>query len=139
MTPPPWKPTTEEERREFTQWIHRELDRIDEAKAEEGNNPFIVRTLEHRVALLKLAREASQPITFVQPKRRPGAPSKPPSERTAFDWAVLDVPRIRAIFVSHWGKRNRTVPPMAEQIAAERWELSAEDTARLIDKFQRKS
>jgi hypothetical protein len=60
-------------------------------------------------------------------------------ELTDFERAAADVPRIRALFQLHWRRRNRTMPPLAEQIAADRWELSAAETARLIDKFQRKT
>lgn len=57
----------------------------------------------------------------------------------AFQSASDDVPRIRALFFQHWGHRNRTERPMAEDIAAERWGLSDDERTALIRKFQRKS
>ncbi|MFN3675603.1 MAG: hypothetical protein ACK4TC_06450 [Sphingomonas pseudosanguinis] len=70
-----------------------------------------------------------------EPRAKPGTKS---SHSEAFHNAAADVPRIRALFVQHWGRRNRTERPMAEEIAAERWQLSPEETTALIDRFQRK-
>lgn len=70
-----------------------------------------------------------------EPPAKPGAKS---SHTEAFHNAAADVPRIRALFAQHWGRRNRTERPMAEEIAAERWQLSPEETTALIDRFQRK-
>lgn len=57
----------------------------------------------------------------------------------AFHNAADDVSRIRTLFSSLWGKRNRHERPLAEEIAAERWGLSPKETAALIDRFQRKA
>lgn len=70
-----------------------------------------------------------------EPHAKPGAKS---ARSEAFHNATADVPRIRALFLHHWKKRNRMARPMAEEIAAERWDLSLEETSALIDKFQRK-
>lgn len=64
---------------------------------------------------------------------------RPREHSEAFYNAADDVPRIRALFLFHWEKRNRIERPMAEEIAAERWQLSADEKASLIVKFQRKS
>lgn len=143
MTLPPWKPAVgpegDQDRRAFTRWIHAALDRQDEEELAKGNNPFVIRYIENRRALMRMAGEYGQHIAFPGPKPKRGAPKKPADKLTDFDWAARDVPRIRALFVQHWGQRNRMVKPLAEEIAAERWELSPADTARLIDKFQRRS
>ena len=137
MTLPDWETVTEEQRRDFTQWVLEELDRRDDAIVADGSSPLATEIVEARLAMVKLAKKAG--LRIAAPKRPVGAPKKAPRDHTDFDWAALDVPRIRAIFTRHWGKRNRLLSPMAEDIAAERWELSAADTVRLKAKFQRRS
>lgn len=64
---------------------------------------------------------------------------RPREHSEAFYNAADDVPRIRALFLLHWKRRNRMERPTAEEIASERWQLSADEQASLIVKFQRKS
>lgn len=64
---------------------------------------------------------------------------RPREQSEAFYNAAEDVPRIRALFLLHYNRRNRTERPMAEEIAAERWRLQPKEKAALIAKFQRKS
>lgn len=137
MNLPAWETVTEEQRRDFIQWVLEELDRRDDAIVAEGDSPLATEILQARFDMVKLARKAG--VSIAPPKRSVGAPKKALRDRTDFDWAAIDVPRIRAIFTQAWGKRNRLCPPMAEDIAAERWELSTSDTIRLKSKFQRKS
>jgi hypothetical protein len=81
------------------------------------------------------ARASHLGLKLPLPKRAIKPGPKPKDNLDDFDRAVIDVPRIRALFQLHWNRRNRTVRPLAEDIAAERWELSAEDRAKLIDRF----
>jgi hypothetical protein len=48
--------------------------------------------------------------------------------------AVEDVPRIRALWQEHYGRKNRRPDdgPSAEQIAAERWDVELEDVMRRL-------
>lgn len=137
MTLPPWKPETAEERREFTRWIHAELDREDEGR--QHGDAVARKMIINRARILSIAEETGDAVVFPQPKPKVGAPKKSLDDYTDLDWAERDVPRIRQLFRQHWHKRNRTVAPLAETIAAERWELSEAETNKLIDKFQRKS
>ena len=81
--------------------------------------------------------ERLQSIGF-EIKAPPGKPGARSEHTSAYLNAADDVPRIRALFLKHWGKRNRHERPLAEEIAAQRWCLSAKETADLIDRFQRK-
>lgn len=140
MSLPPWKPANDLERRAFSQFIIEQLDRQDEtrfnSRASDENNSWSIRAarLAHEAASLGISLVPPEPRNRSGPK-----PADPVSnDFPDFERAALDVPRIRAIFKLHWGKRNRHDRPLAEEIAAQRWELSEKDTARLIDKFQRK-
>jgi hypothetical protein len=54
-------------------------------------------------------------------------------------WAALDVRRIRALWVKHHGKKNRIgQQPTAEQIAAERWDLTVEQIHRASRKLPKR-
>lgn len=81
--------------------------------------------------------ERLQSIGF-EVKASPGKRGVKSDHTPAYQNAADDVPRIRALFLRHWGKRNRHERPLAEEIAALRWGLSKHETADLIDKFQRK-
>lgn len=72
-------------------------------------------------------------------KAPPGKRGVKSNHSPAYQNAADDVPRIRALFLKHWGKRNRHERPLAEEIAALRWGLSQKETADLIDRFQRKA
>ena len=129
MTLPPWKSSSKTDQAALAEFIIRELDKKDAALAM-GATDEDVAYLRELVRLNAEAVRLGIPLAL---------PTVPVDDLTDFDRASLDVQRIRALFKSHWGKRNRTAPPLAEEIAAQRWELSAEDTAKLIDKFQRKT
>jgi hypothetical protein len=137
MTLPPWKSSDPEKQRALTRFIIAELDRADEAAMATASNDRDAIDLLSTFAQIKaLAARIGLPVKLPEPAKRPGPPK---ADLTDFERAALDVPRIRALFQVHWNKRNRTIRPMAEDIAAERWELSAADRARLINRFRRKS
>ena len=139
MTLPPWRSARKEDQEALTRFVLDELDRDDEQSVRDaGENEEGIRHLSLLVELADVARKLGIPLPVSKRTRR-GPKPRDPADMTDFDRAEADVRRIRAIFMRHWGKRNRTVRPMAEEIAAERWELSAEETARLIAKIQRKS
>ena len=129
MTLPPWKSPSKPDQEALARFIIDELDKKDAALAMSATDDD-VEYLRELVSLNAQAVRLGIPLPL---------PTVPTDELTDFDRASLDVQRIRALFKSHWGKRNRYAPPLAEEIAAQRWELSGEDTARLIDKFQRKT
>lgn len=142
MTLPPWKASGPEDREAFAQFIIDALDTQDASVAKAATNDAAATSylagaidLIHRAALLG-AR-----VVFPAPPVKRGVKAGDPAsdEFPAFDRAALDVPRIRALFVQNWGKRNRTERPMAEEIAAQRWSLSPDETVTLIQRFQRKS
>jgi hypothetical protein len=139
MSVPPWKPETDQERRDFTGWVLRELDRQDEAALKEGFAPDAVSFVKEKLLIIRMAQRLRMPVSFPGPKRKRGRPHRDSSDLTDFNRAERDLPRIRAIFQNHWGKRNRYAQPLAEEIAAERWELSEEETLKLIQKTQRRS
>jgi hypothetical protein len=130
MTLPPWRSDDPREQQAFSRFIISELDRLDAARSTSAS--------ASDVEFLRLVTELN-----AQASRIGGVsvnlPEVTSDELTDFERAAADVPRIRALFQLHWRRRNRTMPPLAEQIAADRWELSAAETARLIDKFQRKT
>lgn len=129
MTLPRWRSGDPEEQRKLARFILNELDKLD-AAGPSNASPEAVEFLR----ILAELNEQAKRVGIILPL--PPAADDNPAD---FDRAALDVPRIRALFILHWGKRNRTMPPSAEQIAAERWELSAADAAKLTDKFQRKT
>lgn len=137
MTLPPWKSSDPKDQQALTRFIISELDRADEKAIAEASGNTANVTLLRLFAELQ-SKAARLGIKLSWPKRASKPGPKPKDEPEPFDWAVLDVPRIRALFKRHWNKRNRTMRPLAEDIAAERWELSAEERAALIDKFSRK-
>lgn len=140
MTLPPWKASGPEDRAAFTRFIIDELDRQDEVLAEIATrDPRAIAHVGTVVDATALAAKIGARVTLAAPPVKPGRKRGDPAsdDFTAFDRAALDVPRIRALFRLHWGKRNRTEPPMAEQIAAERWELSADEANQLADKFRK--
>lgn len=136
MKLPPWKSSDPKDQRALTQFIIAELDRADEAvlaAASDGPGAQLVTILAQAQGLLG---RVGMKLPLPEPAKRPGP--KPKADITDLERAALDVPRIRALFQLHWDKRNRTMRPMAEDIAAERWELSAGERAKLINKFRRK-
>lgn len=144
MTKPEWKSDDPNEQQALARYVIRELDLLDEqASAEANNNQDAIQRMQAYVDLLPQAKAANMKLSppFATPKPGRGRPARRLSadDVTDFERAAFDVPRIRAIFVRDYEQRNRTKHPLAEEIAAQRWELSAEETASLIDKFQRKS
>jgi hypothetical protein len=140
VTLPPWKSARREDQEALTGFIIAELDREDEQAARDAaNNSEGVRHIKLISEVAQFARRFN--LIHPKPPSRPGPKPRTPidDDFKDFDRAALDVPRIRALFLRHWGKRNRTARPMAEDIAAERWSLSADERAALINKFQRKS
>ncbi|WP_226663725.1 hypothetical protein [Alteriqipengyuania lutimaris] len=141
MTLPPWKPTNDTDREAFTRFIIQALDQQDEwrfnATASDDSTNWAARV----AALVAEAEALGVEVRLPErPKKRGPAPRDPSADDfTDLERAALDVPRIRALFVQHWGKRNRQSSPLAEEIAARRWELSRSDTGKLIDQFQRRS
>lgn len=137
MTLPPWRSSRKEDQEALSGFVIAELDREDEQSVRDaGTNADGIRHIELLAVATAALRRLNLPVPWLtQPARKGPKPREP----QAFDRAAADVPRIRAIFMRHWGKRNRTVRPMAEEIAAERWDLSPEQTAMLIAKFQRKT
>ena len=129
MTLPPWRSQDRDDQSALTRFIIAELDKMDE-RAANSATPEAVEFIRIVGELNQQARRVGIVIPL------PAGADDDPDD---FDRAVIDVPRIRALFILHWGKRNRTMPPLAEEIAAERWELSKGETADLIDKFQRKT
>ena len=137
MKLPPWKSSDPEDQRALTRFVIAELDRADEAAmatANDGPGAQFIGAMSQAQALLS---RFGMKLPLPQSAKRPGP--KPKTDLTDFERAALDVPRVRALFILHWNKRNRTIRPMAEDIAAERWELSAGDRARLINRFRRKT
>jgi hypothetical protein len=129
MTLPPWRSDNRDEQQALSRFIISELDRADAARTQQAD-PALVSHFQLMVELSVQAKRLGMALNLPEPSC---------VERTEFEMAKADVPRIRALFQLYWRKRNRTKPPLAETIAAERWELSSEETAKLIDKFQRKS
>lgn len=129
MKLPVWKSSEKVEQDALAEFIIQELDKKDAALA-------ISATEDDVEYLRELAKLNADAIRLGIPLALPPVADANLSD---FDRASLDVQRIRALFKSYWGKRNRTAPPSAEQIAAQRWSLSSEDRAKLIDKFQRKT
>lgn len=143
MNLPPWKSDDPKDQAALARFIIAELDRANEGAAIAANSDTaMVDVLQsyHELRRLASAQGLRIEAPFRTPKRGRGRPGKDAAsnEFTDFDRAALDVPRIRALFVEHWGKRNRMTRPLAEEIAAERWKLSPEQGAALIDMFQRK-
>jgi hypothetical protein len=136
MKLPPWKSSDPEDQRALARFIIAELDRADEAALAAANDgpgaQFIGIWGQAQGLLARIGLKLPLP----EPAKRPGP--KPKDDLTDIERAALDVPRIRALFQLHWNKRNRTMRPMAEDIAAERWELSAGERAKLINRFRRK-
>lgn len=140
MTLPPWKASGPEDRAALTRFIIDELDRQDEALAEASTGDpraigQIAAVVDATALAAKIGARVILPARPVKPGPKPADPAD--DKFPAFDRAALDVPRIRALFRLHWGKRNRTELPMAEHIAAERWGLSAEEANQLADKFRK--
>jgi hypothetical protein len=115
----------------LSRFIIRELDRAGEVRSSSAS--------DSDVQFLRTVVELNAQARRVGLRLNPPQTSHDDDDLIDFDRAALDLPRIRALFILHYGKRNRTMPPLAEEIAADRWELSADDRARLIDKFQRKT
>jgi hypothetical protein len=128
MTLPPWRSADPREQQAFTRFIISELDRLDAPHpANKADEQFLQTVVEIQAQASRVGISINLPeVTGEEPS-------------DDFARAAADVPRIRALFQLHWRRRTRTMRPMAEEIAAERWELSAADTARLINKFQRKT
>lgn len=142
MTLPPWKPAGQADQIAFAAFVIAELDRMDAAAANEASDnadsiDYLRRLDQVRRQAASIGLTVPLPAARVRPGPKPAEPSDP--DFTDFQRAALDVPRIRAVFRRHWGKRNRYDRPLAEEIAAQRWELSPVERAALIDKFQRKS
>jgi hypothetical protein len=114
----------------MSRFIISELDRADEMRSRSATDGD-VQFLRTAIELDQQAKRVGLSVNLPQ--------ATSDGDLSEFERAARDVPRIRALFQLHWRKRNRTMPPSAEQIAAERWELSRADTAKLIDKFQRKT
>jgi hypothetical protein len=137
VTLPPWRSSRKEDQEALTHFVIEELDREDEQSVRDaGTNAESVRHIELMTVAATALRRLNLPVPWLKGSARPGPR---PREASAYDRAAADVPRIRAIFVRHWGKRNRTIRPMAEEIAAARWELSPEETAILIKRVRRKT
>jgi hypothetical protein len=130
MTLPPWRSDKLDDQRALSRFIISELDRADEMRSRSATDG----DLQFLRTVIELDQQAKRVGLSVNLPKATSDGDLPDFER-----AARDVPRIRALFRLHWRKRNRTMPPSAEQIAAERWELSRADTAKLIDKFQRKT
>lgn len=129
MTLPPWRSDDPKEQQALARFIVGELDKLDAS----GPTSASSETVEFLRIVAELNDKAKR-VGIALP-----LPTGANDNLSDFDRAALDVPRIRALFLLHWGKRNRTQRPLAEEIAADRWDLSAADKAKLIDKFQRKS
>lgn len=140
MSLPPWKPTNEAERVAFIRHVIDALDRQDEWRFNAMGTDEKLEWVQRANALAHEAKKLGFKIDLPKPNERTGPKSPDPAsnEFTDFDRAIVDVPRIRSLFKQIWGKRNRMVRPLAEEIAAARWELSEKETVALIDKFQRK-
>lgn len=139
MTVPPWKSDDPVEQRAFMQFVLAELNRLDTEIAHSTLDTDTIGWFQKRAEVQRLAPALGLKIEGPKPRdRRKALPPSDP-EFTDFDRAALDVKRIRLIFYRVWKRRNRYRRPLAEEIAAERWELSATERAALIDKFQRKS
>ena len=141
MTLPPWKAGRPEDREAFARFIIDALDRQDERAARAASDdPAVGSYLAGVIDLIERAARLGARVVLPAAPARRGVKARDPAgdSFTDFDRAALDVPRIRALFRQHWGKRNRTERPMAEEIAAQRWNLSPDDTAQLIRTVQRK-
>ena len=141
MTLPPWKASRPEDRVAFARFIIDALDAQDASAAKAAtDDPTATAYLAGAIELIDRAARLGARVVLPAPAAKRGVQARDPGGEgfTDFDRAALDVPRIRALFVRHWGKRNRTERPMAEEIAAQRWELSPEETTALIRRFQRK-
>lgn len=142
MVLPLWKSADPAEQAALSQFVISELDRLD---AEIGIAASgVVDAIHYLRTIASVQRQASSiglHVPLPSAKLRPGPKTADPGsdDYPAFERAVFDVPRIRAIFKMHWGKRNRHQRPLAEDIAADRWSLTSSERAALIDKFQRKS
>ncbi|GLJ00467.1 hypothetical protein [Sphingobium sp. BS19] len=139
MTMPPWKSENLRDQQDLARFVIDILDKsaeLDLATTDEHRefNVRMTKYFELKEEGLRFGVKARPP--YQHPKNAPG---RPKDATTDFDRAASDVPHIRAIFKTFWNKRNRTMRPLAEEIAAERWGLSQEETVRLIDKFRRKS
>ena len=110
--------------------------------AEGGFPPAVLERIGHLFGMDlaevadQMERLQSMGFEIKAPPRKRGVKS---AHTPAYQNAADDVPRIRALFLKHWGKRNRHERPLAEEIAAQRWGLSQKETADLIDRFQRKA
>lgn len=140
MTVPPWKSDNPADQRALTQFVIAALDHMDAEIANASSlDAETVSRLQKRAEIQRLAPALGLKIEGPRPRdRRKVLPPSDPGY-TDFDRAAVDVKRIRLIFYRVWKRRNRYQRPLAEEIAAERWELSATERAALIDKFQRKS
>ncbi len=143
MKLPPWNSDDPDDQLALAAFVIAELTR-DELKRAVGD--ALPQSAEEMMELIRRhaaewdARKALQNAKLIPSKaKRPGPQPIDLDTATDFDMAVRDVPRIRALFMLHWGKRNRMKRPQAEAIASLRWGLSDSETAKLIDKFQRKS
>lgn len=142
MTLPPWRSNKPEDQQALSRFIIEELERADERSANAASDDTAaIRYLQGVNQVRQQARTLGLGVALPDAprKRGPKALSLADDKATDFDRAVRDVQRIRALFRLHWGKRNRTERPMAEEIAAKRWELDAENTAALIAKFRKKT
>lgn len=142
MSLPPWKASRPEDREAFARFIIDALDAEDANLARRaGDNPAVTSYLAGAIDLIDRAARLGARVVLPAPPAKRGVKAGDPTSDVfpAFNRAALDVPRIRKLFVRHWGKRNRTERPMAEEIAAQRWDLSPDETVALIQRFQRKS
>lgn len=142
MILPLWKSDDLAERAALSRFVISELDRLDAqigiAASEDASS---IQYLETIVTVQRQASSIGLHIPLPTAKPRPGPKTADPGtdDYPAFQRAASDVPRIRAIFQMHWGKRNRHQRPLAEDIAAERWGLTTDQRNALIDKFRRKT
>ena len=138
MSLPPWKSTLKEDQEALSLFVIAELDRMDERPVSEaGYDPVALSYLSTLLESQRLAASIGKLVVDQPRHSRPGPKKREPAG-DPFAHAAADVPRIRDIFWRFWGKRNRTIAPLAEDIAALRWELNDEHTAALIDRFRRK-
>lgn len=143
MNLPPWN-TPPEERSAFTSFVIAKLEEEDDRLVrrfarrwlDRSADPDWLSNVRDQLEADRLARKHGGTITWPEDKLRRGKrKGRGPLER-----ATRDVRRIRAIFKTYWpDKSRRTTQPSAEQIAAERWNLSDEDADTLYKRFHHNS
>jgi hypothetical protein len=149
---PPWHAQNEKDNEEMRRWVNLKLDELFKTAMESFQSP-------NRLAEMDRWSEGDEPELYaarhgnLEPLRKKYPLFAPflnyptlgqrgkylrPRVDDPLTSAAKDVPRIRSLWLTFYGKKNRSSGQLsAEDIAAERWDVDASDVAETLKHIPR--